>query len=137
VDSYEGPAELVWVANPAFALQEIVNVKISVTATGWSGHLTAAEPTLLYWGNPFELHFPDGRKISMGAGEPDDHGVFPIWEWDTRPEPTSPCPLCDASMRRTGGHMGGGDEAAHVFECSACSSRHMRPHTGAPWTPSL
>ncbi|MBB5808773.1 hypothetical protein F4560_008541 [Saccharothrix ecbatanensis] len=139
MESYEGRLELEWVMNDSMSLELNAHGKITFTEDGWSGHAvpaTVEDRAFLYWGSPFTLRLDGGRSFEAAVGEPDEKGTFPLSPFETWAEPTPPCPRCETPMQRNGVYMGDfelrGSEAA-MFDCTACSSGHMRSHTSAPW----
>jgi hypothetical protein len=138
MESYDGRIELEWDMNWSMSLELEAHGKITFTEDGWSGHAvpaTAIDRAYLYFNSPFTLRLGDGRSFEAAVEEPDENGTFPLWPYETWTEPTPPCPRCEAPMRQSGAYMGNGDGGGEcsMFECAACSSKHMRPHTAAPW----
>lgn len=97
---YDGPAELVWVANSATEIVTPVRIEVTATVHGWQarGALVAAADLwgLLFFANPYVVRFPDGSCFDVVIGRPDMDGWFDVRE-DTGAE-SGPCCLSCAKQ---------------------------------------
>lgn len=139
VKSYQGRVELEWVINSTLSLTLNAHGRMSLTEDGWAGSIvpeTDDDRTCLYWGNPYLVRLGGEHCFDAGVGEPGEDGAFPVWEWETRPEPCPPCPDCQTPMRWSGTYTSGPELNSdfNILECPACSTRHMRANTAEPWT---
>jgi hypothetical protein len=138
VKSYEGRIGLEWVMNSSLSLTLNTHGKVSLTEFGWAGWVTpdsADDRSCLYWGSPYTVRLGDEHTFEADVGEPGEDGVFPLWEWGTRPQPSPPCPDCQTPMRWAGTYMAGPepDGTSNIFECPACAIQRMRANTAQPW----
>lgn len=128
--NFEGSAVLLWHANRSFAISAPVEVQVTALDRGWM-----AQVCPLVWGDfwllvalgsPFQLEFEDGSVVDVGLGDPDDSGVFPIWDWEQEGDHRRPCADCTGELVRTETVIGADDAITLHDACSACGHAFVR-----------
>ncbi|MFS0699014.1 hypothetical protein AB6N24_03470 [Cellulomonas sp. 179-A 4D5 NHS] len=133
---FRSPAVLLWHANRSFTISTAVEVQATAVPRGREAHVSAVRAedywALVALASPFQLQFEDGSVLDVGLGDPDDSGVFPVWEWEQEGDRRRPCPECTGDLVRTDTVMEADDSITLHDACSACGYdvvRHLSPRT--------
>lgn len=126
---FQGSAVLLWWANSTLAISAPVEVQVTAVPRGWVAQVSVVSRDdfwgLVALGGPFQLQFVDGSVFDVGLGDPDDFGVFPIWEWEEEGDHRRPCPDCTSDLVRTETVIGA-DEVTLHDACSGCGRGFVR-----------
>ena len=128
---FTGSAVLLWHADPSFTISADVEVQVTAVDRGWVAQISAARADdfwgLVALGNPFQLAFEDGGVLDVRLGDPDDSGVFPVWEWEEQEgDHARPCPDCTGDLVRTETVIAADDTVTLHDACSACGRDFVR-----------
>jgi|SRR5665213_1312207 len=127
---FESAALLEWWANSSFVLTTSVRVEVTAVPDGWLAQVTADSADdfwgLVAFGNPYRLRFADGSAFEVGLGDPDDSGVFPLWDWQLEGDRQRPCPECGSPLTRTETVVAADNTVIIRDTCSGCGREFAR-----------
>lgn len=127
---FEGSAVLEWWANPSFVLTTSVRVQVTAVPDGWLAQVTADSANdfwgLIAFGSPYRLRFADGSSFDVGLGDPDDSGVFALWDWHLEGDRRRPCPACGHPLARTETVVEADNAVTIRDTCSGCDREFTR-----------
>jgi hypothetical protein len=128
--NFTSPAVLLWQAHASFIIATDVEVQVPLDPGGVAQLSVVRADD--FWGlvvldSPFQLAFEDGSVVDVALGDPDDSGVFPVWEWDEQEgDHRRPCPDCTGDLVRTETVIGADDRVTLHDACSACGRDVVR-----------
>lgn len=125
-----GSAVLLWHANRSFAISTVVEVQVTAGPGGWVAQVSTVSADefrgLVAFGSPFQLVFEDGSVVDVGLGDPDNSGVFPIWDWEQEGDRRRPCQDCTGDLVRANTVIEADDRITLHDTCSACGVEFVR-----------
>jgi hypothetical protein len=136
MERFEGPADLVWVANSSLDFTAEVHVEVTALESGWSARLIDPSEDVRWittiLDNPFELRFSDGSTFAVGVSGPDDEALI-LWDWEEEGDRPQPCPVCGSAMTYAGFtiDLTGRQPDAPEFHCPQCDNDHKILPPGA------
>ncbi len=132
MERFEGPAELVWVANSTLTLTSEVRIEVTALESGWSARLMKPAEDVSWVAtileNPFEVRFSDGSAFAVGISGPDEDGALVLWDWEQEGDRPQLCPGCGSAMTYTGFTVDvtGQHADAADFHCPRCDADQKR-----------
>lgn len=125
VMDFEGPAVLEWWANSSFVITTSIRVQVTAVPDGWLARADATSADdywgLFLFGNPYKLRFGDGSVFEVGVGDPNESGMFPIWDWELEGDRPRPCPACGNPLSRTDIEVHTDNTITWRDTCPACT----------------